>query len=159
MGFMSTKKTKIVYGFLSTVPDQRIIPAAFPAVIWDGEKIVCPDGEHVSAEDFLELVEDRDATRMEPAAAQEGHCVYVPEGNAPPRYVSMEEAASLFKDFADEQIRCGDLLFSQGDKSGALKHYTNASAASQHPDHYRKMLLCPMPESRRERIERLARVR
>jgi len=152
MGFMSTK---VIRAFAAAVPDFRSIPAAFSAVFSVGDEFVFPSGDTIDAEWFNRLVEEGDITPVDPQPLRESYCIYLPEGDAAPEYISMKETAARFKAFADEQTLHGDDLFGRGDKDGALTHYGRAAAAAQHPDYYEKMLLCPMSERRRERIEKM----
>ncbi len=147
--------TKVICALATAVPDFRPIPSVFSAVSRLGDEFTFPNGETIDEEWFNELVGDGRITPVDLEPVQERHCIYLPEGDAAPEYISMKEAASRFKAFADEQILSGDALFERGDKEEALTYYGRASAAAQHPEGYEKMLLCPMSEHRRERIERL----
>ncbi len=133
----------------------REIPNAFLPVLLDGDIVIYPSGEKNPYIFFKELVEEGNATSFSPILAQPQFCVYLPEGDVDYLYIPIQQAAKMFKSFAQMQTNFGDKLFALGDKDTALAYYEKAAAAAQDPFYYEKMLSCPMSQTRRDRIEKL----
>jgi hypothetical protein len=140
---------------MTRMPDHRSIPTVYSAALLDhdtGE--IHAAGEVFSVEEFDEYVERDQVTRFEvDVPAGEDCCFLFREGEGPPGYVTLKEAAEHIKGFCEKQVREGDSLYREGRKLAALKFYELAGAAGQEPEYLARMLLCMMPDRRRERIE------
>ena len=142
-------------GFATCFPDKRKIPCIATAVLFDpGTGEVHLPHEVIDMEYFNELVEDQRVTRVEMEGfARDRCCFFLAEGEGKPEYLTHAEAAARFKKFDDGQWLLGDDLFRQGRLKEALTHYGLAGSAGQAPESFARMLLCPMEDYRRKRIE------
>lgn len=156
----------VVCGFLGALPRRLRRPVIAPQVLLDRKHghVLLPPFDHseglvrdaqaiLTAKEFAALCERGEATELEPdTVARSDGCFYFRAGERAPEYTSYSRAASRLEEYADVQVGRGDRLLRAGDEEGALRCYESASAVSQHPDHYARMLLVPLPERRRARI-------
>lgn len=152
-------------GVATVFPDTRVMPYITPAVLLDAKRnlvyyppfhiengLLSKVGDKTPVEEFEDLVDQGEATRIPGLQARSDGCFFFPAGNGPPEYTSLTSIARKVSEFANEKAASGDNFFRAGKPALALAEYELAAATSQAPEHYARLLLVPLSPRRKERI-------
>lgn len=112
-------------------------------------------GEHITREEFYELVKNEEATLFEsPLPARRDMTVYAAAGSGPIEYIPLTEALERTVNFSDQHRHSGDDYYLIGNLEEAMEEYVLTASASQEAEDFGRLLLCNLPAAMRNCYEK-----
>ncbi len=110
-------------------------------------------GEWRTSEEFENLINEGDATRMQPVQAVKEYCIYRNPNPVKLEYISFKQAYDRLVSFSNYYRELGDRDFKERKFKEARENYIICASVSQNAEDYARILLLDNSQGEKEFLE------